>query len=305
MEPISHTPVLLQEVTQGLSLRPDDTVFDGTIGCGGHALALVQQLDADGTYIGVDADSMMLDSARKNIDAAHPVCRVSLHEDTFTNVERILFDKDTQHVNAMLLDLGWNSAHLHSGKGFSFQRDEPLEMAYSNKKEAVQFTARDIVNEWKEEQIATIIYSYGEERFSRRIAKKIVECREDVPIETTFQLRDLIESAIPRRFHTRRIHPATKTFQALRIAVNDEIGALQTYLQIVPNILADGGRIAIISFHSIEDRIVKRTFRQWEKDGLGVQMQKRPQTASAEELEINPKSRSAKLRIFTIISTHE
>ncbi len=217
----------------------------------------------------------------------------------FRNIESIVKGEGIESVDGVLADLGWNSEQFEgSGKGFSFQKDEPLQMTYGPADE-YPFTARDIVNDWSEEVVADVLYAYADERFSRRIARGIKEAREKQPIETTHQLASIVEASIGRR--RGKIHPATKTFQALRIAVNDELDALRELIEGATKVLRKDGRLAIITFHSIEDRIVKHRFKELEEAGYGEILTKKPLTPTVEEVEENPRSRSAKLRIFHIL----
>lgn len=209
-------------------------------------------------------------------------------------------------VDKILFDLGWSSFQLEAGRGFSLKSDEPLLMTYSSSegglasggKEPGALTAQKIVNEWAEESIADVIFGWGEERYSRRIAKCIVERRAKKPFTTARELAEAIYAAVSPRYRFGRIHPATRTFQALRIAVNDELGALTQALADGWRNLAQGGRIAVITFHSIEDRLVKQTFKQWEEAGEGKRITKKPLSPSEEEIASNPRARSAKLRVI-------
>ena len=291
---MQHVTVLQQEAVEGLSLSPSDIVVDATFGGGGHARAIIARLEEKGTYIGIDADATAF------IGQSLQTEKVTVHlvNDNFRNITQILGSLHIEHADAMLADLGWRLDQFIEGKkGFSFKEDEPLLMTYGDP-ELYTFTAHDIVNEWEESSIADIIFGYGEERQSRRIAKAIVHARKQAPITTTLQLTACIESVIPRR-HFHKVHPATKTFQALRMAVNDELGALETFLKEGFQALAPDGRMAIITFHSLEDRVVKQYFRMLKDAGLGELVTKKPIVASPEELEVNPRARSAKLRIIT------
>ena len=204
-------------------------------------------------------------------------------------------------ITKALFDLGWSSYQLDSGRGFSFSRDEPLLMTYS--KEGALVTAATIVNEWQESTIADIIYGFGEERYSRKIAKAIVERRQKKPFTTSAELAEFIKTVVPPPYAHGRIHPATRTFQALRMAVNDELGALHAGIRSAFEMLGPGGRIAVISFHSVEDRAVKHLFASLEKNGVGKRLTKKPIVASADELKSNPRARSAKLRVIEKVST--
>lgn len=223
-------------------------------------------------------------------------CDVTLLCENFRHIDRVL---ESKTINAALFDLGTSVDQIKSsGRGFSFQTDEPLLMTLSAEKKDDTVTAEKIVNTWSEETIKTILEAYGDEPFSGRIARAIVEAREKKPIRTTFELVEVIKEATPKFYHFKKIHPATRTFQALRIAVNDEFQALREGLRKTFERLSPGGRIAVISFHSVEDREVKQYFRELEQKGLGKRITKKPIRPGREEILGNPKSRSAKLRIF-------
>ncbi len=287
-----HVPVLLHEVIDNLDIQKGDVVLDATLGSGGHAEAILQKYP-DITFIGFDQDTEAIERTKARIGD-----KATLFEANFRDSEEVLRSHSIGHIDKALFDLGWSSDQFElSGRGFSFQKDEPLLMTFAKKSDGV--TAREVVNVWKEESLSDIIYGFGEERYSRRIAKKIVEARETKPIETTGQLVEIIKQATPSLYHHKKIHFATRTFQAIRIAVNDEYGALKVGLQGVWNLLAPHGRIAVISFHSGEDRIVKTFFKTLEKEGKGTLITKKPLTASPEEEKNNRRARSAKLRIIS------
>ncbi|MBM3261060.1 16S rRNA (cytosine(1402)-N(4))-methyltransferase RsmH, partial [Candidatus Kaiserbacteria bacterium] len=201
-------------------------------------------------------------------------------------------------IDKALFDLGWSGYQLSAGRGFSFLSDEPLLMTYVKDITSETLTAREIVNEWEEQSLIDIIAGWGEERYARRIAAAIVERRDQKPFETARDLGEVIKACVPSVYRYGRIHPATKTFQALRIAVNDELGSLQEGIASAYQMLAPGGRIAVITFHSIEDRIVKQTFVEWEKAKTGRRITKKPIVPTPEELAHNPRARSAKLRVI-------
>jgi len=223
-----------------------------------------------------------------------------LINDSFRNIAARLKEKGFDQVNGILMDIGISSVQLDdSGRGFTFQKDEPLLMTMEdNIIPDVTLTAYDLVNTSSESALADIIYAYGEDTFARRIAKAIVEAREIAPIKTTFDLVRVVESAIPSRFQKGKTNPATKTFQALRIAVNDELGALREGIAGAVAMLAPGGRLAVITFHSLEDRIVKNAFRDFQKDDIVKLIAKKPIAPTLSESKSNPRSRSAKLRII-------
>jgi 16S rRNA (cytosine1402-N4)-methyltransferase len=291
---MQHVTVLQQEAVDGLSLTLSDVVVDATFGAGGHAREIINRLGKKGTYIGIDADATAFEG--KSFTDAKP--NVHLVNDNFKNIETILRSLHITTVDAMLADLGWRMEQFaEGGKGFSFKHDEPLHMTFGDPS-TYEFTASDIVNEWAEDSIADIIYGYGEERMSRKIAKAIVNARNVAPLKTTDDLVRCIEAVIPRK-HFHKVHPATKTFQALRIAVNDELGTLEQFLKDGFAALSPGGRMAIITFHSLEDRVVKHTFKTLCDAELAERSTKKPIIPSAEELSKNPRARSAKLRIIT------
>ncbi len=285
-----HRTVLLHEAIEYLTLKPSDTVVDATLGGAGHSRAILESLDSRGTLIGFDADSDAIERAQKALASAK--ASVHLVHGNFRTIAEETRKLEISHIDKALFDLGWSSYQLSAGRGFSFQSDEPLSMAYD---QSQSLTAHTVVNDWSEESLADVIYGWGEERYSRRIAKAIVEAR---PITTARELGEIVRGAYPGRDRHGRIHPATKTFQAIRIAVNDELGALEEALADTWKILSSGGRIAVISFHSIEDRIVKHRFASWEKEGSGERITRKPITPSENELKENPRARSAKLRVI-------
>lgn len=288
---VGHTPVLLQEVLQSLVVTASDTVLDATLGGGGHARELVKALGAQGVFIGVDADSAAVERARTALATAHAT--VHLVQSNFRDLEAVFESRGVKKIDKALFDLGWSSYQLTAGRGFSFLADEPLLMTYSDAPQIV--TAERVVNTWAEQSLADVVYGWGEERNARKIAKAIVEAREKAPITTSRQLADIVERVVPRRG---KIHPATRTFQALRIAVNDEFGAIKKGLKAAWSHMSPGGRIAVITFHSAEDREVKLITREWEKKGEGKRLTKSPIVPSRDEMHENPRARSAKLRVM-------
>ncbi len=282
-----HQTVLLNETIEGLNLESDSVVLDCTFGGGGHSMEVLRRFPK-AKIIALDQDK---GAWRKNDE------RISFHNENFSDLDNVLKDKK---VDGIIFDLGLSSDQLeNSGRGFSFMKDEPLLMTMKENPRAEDLTAREIVNTWEEKNLADIIYGYGEERFSRRIAKGIMEARRNGEIKTTFELVNIIKEAVPEVYRRGRIHPATRTFQALRIAVNDELGALKDGLEKGFNRLKVGGRMAVISFHSLEDRITKKFYKMLEKEGKAKLINKKPITANPEELKNNPRARSAKLRILS------
>jgi 16S rRNA (cytosine1402-N4)-methyltransferase len=294
---MQHTTVLLHEAVDGLELSPSDTVVDATFGSGGHAKAITERLSKTGCYVGIDADESALDLEK--LGKVSPP--VHLIHSNFSEITNILRTLEIEQADAILADLGWRMEQFADGeKGFSFMHDGPLHMTFGKPDDYI-FTAEDIVNDWEEHVIADVLYGYAEERFSRRIAKAIVEARKQERITTTFQLVAIIEAAMPKavkRVKRFKTSPATKSFQALRIAVNDELKVLEVFIKDAFMALKPGGRLVIITFHSIEDRIVKHSFRELKEAGLATVVTKKPIVASEEELKENPRARSAKLRIL-------
>jgi 16S rRNA (cytosine1402-N4)-methyltransferase len=285
---VGHTPVLLHQSIDALNLSPTDVVVDGTFGGGGHSLLIAAQLGPKGRLICVDLDEA---AEVRFQDQFKGKKNTAFVQGNFKDTDTILAQAALTTVNKVLLDLGTSVFQLLADtRGFSFHSDVPLSMTFSEKGSHTGFTAADIVNTWQESSIADIIYGYGEEKSSRKIARAIVAARAIAPILTSKQLEAVIEQAVPRRG---RIHPATKTFQALRITTNDELGTLTEAMNNWWQALSPHGRLSIITFHSLEDRLVK----QWMKAQLnGTIITKKPITPSLEELHTNPRSRSAKLR---------
>ncbi len=271
-------------------------VVDATLGSSGHAKRIIETLGSRGVFVGIDADQSAIANGTEVLSGS--ACTLHLCNGNFRTIDSILEQLHIEHADAILADLGWRMEQFSgNGRGFSFQVDEPLLMTFGDPKDYV-FTAHDIVNEWDEENIINILRGYGEERFAGRIARHIVEARAEKPIDTTFALVAIIEAAVPAFYKRARIHCATRTFQALRITVNDEFAALEDFIKKSVALLTPHGRLAIITFHSIEDRIVKHLFKNLAHDHIGIVHTKKPIVASPEELQANPRARSAKLRIF-------
>jgi len=291
---MGHKSVLLHEAIDSLEIKKGETFFDGTLGSGGHSAYVCNTYGSDVALIGVDRDIDALERAEKRVNKEG--CSITTRQANFKDIGIVLNELGIKEVNAILLDIGLSSNQFEeSGRGFSFKKDEPLLMTFEKNPEEASFTAKTIVNNWDADQIEVIIKGYGEDRYARRIAKAIVENR---PLETTTDLVNVILEATPKRYHHGRIHPATRTFQALRIAVNDEIESLRLGIANCFEALAKDGRLAVISFHSIEDRIVKNFFKDKKIQGQGEMITKKPIVPSDEEIEENPRARSAKLRII-------
>ena len=302
-----HVPVLLEEVLEGLAIRQGGVYLDGTIGWGGHTSRILQMYE-DTRVIGLDRDAAALEAVSRKLSNFGD--RVLLFHSDFRQLDKVLDEAGVGLVDGALMDLGVSSMQLEDAdRGFSFAQDGPLDMRM-NPDSGV--AASEIVNTWAQTDLANLIYRYGEEKRSRAIAAAIVRTREASPIENTLQLADLI-SSVPGMGRVRNIHPATRTFQALRIEVNDELDAVRQVIPVGVERLTPGGRLAIISFHSLEDRIVKRSFRELEspcrcpkefpecrcgKVSAGKVLTRRPVVPSEEEIMVNPRSRSAKLRVF-------
>jgi 16S rRNA (cytosine1402-N4)-methyltransferase len=288
-----HAPVLVDEVLRWLTPVPPGTwIVDGTVGLGGHAAALMSHA-AESRLLGLDRDAEALAYAARRLAPFGSRC-VLRHAD-FRNLDAEARACGAAPAHAVLLDLGLSSLQLEqSGRGFSFQRDEALDMRFDTRQ---ALTAADLLRRSSEPDLAQIIHEYGEEPAARRIARRLVEARVRAPIRTTRQLAELVASAIPRRRRPRRIHPATRTFQALRIAVNDELGSLEAALPQGAELLAPGGRFGVIAFHSLEDRLVKGAFRRLSHAGWRA-LTRKPLRPSDDEVHSNPRARSARFRVL-------
>ena len=292
-----HTSVLLKETISNLQLADNSIYLDLTLGSAGHAQAVCTLGFKNLTIIGVDADSNAIERSAKNLQGCH--AKIILEKSNYRDFQNVLHKHHIKYVNAIVIDLGLSSEQLDiARRGFSFRFEEPLLMTLNDSPTDSELTAKIIVNEFSEESLANIIFAYGEERFARRIAKAIVEYRQHTPIDFTSQLADIVKNTIPKKFQSKKIHPATKTFQAIRIAVNNELETIRETILKIPLYLKTGGRVAIISFHSLEDRIVKHTFKELAERGVGKIVTSKPIIPTEEELLVNPRARSAKLRIF-------
>lgn len=292
-----HETVLLKETVDGLNLKAGDVVFDGTLGGGGHSEYVAKTFGKDVKIVAVDRDSEALARAEVRLKSAGANYALKLSD--YRKIDEVLEAEKVEKVQGIILDLGLSSNQLdESGRGFSFKNNEPLFMTFATPSDLPTVTAETVLNQWGEETLADIIYGYADERYAKRIAKKIVEAREEKEIKTTNDLVEIISQAVPAVYRRGKIHFATKTFQAIRMAVNDELGALREGLEKGFERLVVGGRMSIISFHSGEDRIVKNFFRDKVKDKKAILINKKIITASEEEIRRNPRSRSAKLRIL-------
>jgi len=292
-EAVTHLPVLVDEVTFLLRPRRGGWVVDGTIGMGGHAERLLEAGGESTRVLGIDCDPAALDRARRRL--ARFGDRVRIRHGSFRDVAVHASEAGISRAAAILLDLGLSSYQLDaSGRGFSFQKDEPLDMRFDPTRGR---TAADLLAHATEAELARILFEYGEERHARRIAKRIVERRRRSPLTITADLVEAVKAGVPRAAWSRRTHVATRTFQALRMAVNEEPEALCEALDAAPALLERGGRLGVISFHSGEDRTVKHAFRALERAGF-IELEPSPVTASDDEISGNPRARSAKLRVL-------
>lgn len=284
---IIHTPVMLNESLEYLNIKPGDRIVDCTIGEGGHSVEILKRIGEKGLLIGIDKDEDALSRARSRLSLIGS--NFVLVHDTFANLSNILENSSVKRVSGIIADLGISSLQLYKAeRGFSFMKDGPLDMRMN---QSTDITASTLVNSLTESELADVIYYYGEEHLARRIAKAIVVYRKKKRIETTSELAHIVESVYKRRG---RINPATKTFQALRIAVNNELKDLEKFLKEAPLFLNKGGRIVVISYHSLEDRIVKRAFIN---NPVLKRVNKKVIIPGRDEVKANPRARSAKMRV--------
>jgi 16S rRNA (cytosine1402-N4)-methyltransferase len=302
-----HKPVLLKECIDGLNIKQDGIYLDGTLGRAGHSLEIVKRLES-GRLIAIDRDETAIRESSERVGKYAD--KITFFHGNFKNVKQILSGLGIDKVDGMLFDLGVSSPQLDDAKrGFSYMADAPLDMRMD---ETSSFSAFDVVNGWDEQKLKKILYEYGEERYAPRIAYNIIKRRAIRPIKTTFELVDIIRGSMPPTALREKQHPAKRSFQAIRIAVNDELGSISGMLSDATDMLAKGGRLAVISFHSLEDRLVKNAMQSGDKGctcpkdlpmcvcGFVPRLKiltKKPVTASEEELKENPRARSAKLRI--------
>jgi 16S rRNA (cytosine1402-N4)-methyltransferase len=293
---MSHTAVLLQEVIESLNPLPGGVFVDGTFGAGGHSRLIAEKIGKNGKLFAFDADrNVFSDSVVDDLNTLTkftPICA------NFRELNEKLTERGMQSIDGALFDLGLSSTQLEeSGRGFTFLKDEPLEMTFKAMPEAGDVTAAMVLNEWSEETLASVLKGFGEERFSRKIASAIVKARKVGPIRTTGQLVEVIHEATPIWYQRGRTHFATRTFQAIRMAVNDELGAISAGIRDAVKLLRPGGRVAVITFHSIEDRAVKRLLRECMNEGIVSLVTKKPIIPKRAELVENRRARSAKLRV--------
>lgn len=298
-----HIPVLFTECVDALSIDPNGVYVDGTLGGAGHAAAIAEQLSPKGTFIGIDVDSDAIMRAQERLSVYS--CKKHLVHDNFRNLHAILAKCKIESVSGILLDLGWSSFQIEDAtRGLSFLHDGPLDMNLSKGLDTERLTAYEIVNFWEEDTLADIFFGYGDETKARVIARHIIQVRKKAPITTTAKLAEtVIEALFPKKVASNKnayfkIHPATKVFQALRIAVNDELQVITETLHAGIKALDTGGRFAVITFHSGEDRIVKHLFKSYSDQGVIQLVNKKPIVPTDQEIKQNPRSRSSKLRII-------
>lgn len=293
-----HISVLQKEIIQILDPKPGDKFIDCTGGEGGHTLAILEKIIPEGKILTIDRDSRNVEVIRLKVKESRLENNLILINDNYLNLERIVSENNFDNISGIIFDLGFSSWHVdESTKGFSFRKNEILDMRYSND----GLSAWEIVNSWPPEELEIIFKNYGEERFSKSITKGIINQRKKEKIKTTFDLIEVIEKSVPSFYKRSRIHFATKVFQALRIATNDELETIKKTLPQALKLLKKGGKIAVISFHSLEDRIIKNFFKDnYNKEFLKIET-KKPIIPSKEEQIKNPRSRSAKLRVATKI----
>ncbi len=304
-----HKSVLLEETIENLNIKPDGIYVDGTLGGGGHSYHIAEQLSSNGRLIGIDQDADAIAAATKRLEPFSD--RVTIVRNNYCNFEQVLKELSIDKVDGIVLDLGVSSYQLDTAeRGFTYKTDAPLDMRMDQRQ---QLTAKDIVNTYSEFDLYRIIRDYGEDKFAKNIARHIVSARQIKPIETTFELNEVIKAAIPMKVRAVGGHPAKKTFQAIRIELNHELDVLEDSIDTMIDHLNDKGRICIITFHSLEDRIVKTRFRNCEnpctcppdfpvcvcgKKSKGKVITRKPIVPSEEELEENKRSKSSKLRVF-------
>lgn len=291
MEETIHTPVLLKEILEIFNPQAGERYIDATINGGGHAKEILDRIGESGLLFGIDRDAELINRLKNKFATRENLIAIC---DSYRELDNLNITYGFGAINGILFDLGFSSYHVDtSGRGFSFLRDEPLDMRYNPEKTTLN--AYTIINSWSKEELTRIGKEYGEERFAGKIAEFIVRQRTHAPISSTFELVRIIRHAIPAGV-TGKIHPATRTFQALRIAVNDELEELSAGLEKGIDLLSNGGKMIVISFHSLEDAIVKQAFRSKEKKEIVRLITKKPTCALPQEIQKNPRARSAKLR---------
>ena len=290
-----HVPVLLQEVIEKLEPSSGEFLIDGTLGSGGHSRELIERIKPGGKFLGIDWDKRAVDRARKRL-RGDELEKFVIRSGNYIDLLKILNEEGMGKADMLLLDLGFSSDQLDTKRGFSFQKNEPLIMTYNDE----LVPAYSAIRQLKKRELAEVIRAYSDERYANKIAEAIYERGRKSPIKTTGELAEVIRSAVPRNYENGRINPATRTFQAIRMYVNEELENLEGLLKNLKEIVRENGRVAIISFHSKEDRLVKNYFRDMAHAGEAELITKKPVQAGIEDVKENPKSRSAKLRVIKI-----
>jgi len=310
---MSHIPVLLNEVIEAFEPHPGKFIIDGTVNGGGHAEALIKKITPGGIFLGVDLDGQILERTKDRIESNLKIknwdLKILFAHDSYSNLPKIIEQKVLPKADGLLLDLGFSSEQLEAKRGFAYRGEdklnEPLDMRYdpssAKASEGVAPTAAEVLNSYREEELADIFWKYGEERFARRIAHGIVEARKEQRIITVGELIDAIKKSVPQFFKKGETDVTMRIFQALRIYVNSELENIEKVLGELDRIVNKGGRVAIITFHSLEDRLVKNKFKELEENGTVKILNKKPIVPKDEEITQNPRSRSAKLRTIQII----
>lgn len=307
----NHKSVLLEETINSLNIKPDGIYVDGTLGGAGHAAKVIERLSGNGRFIGIDQDEDALCAAKEKLSRYNDKVRIDIVKSNYKDMINVLKSLNIEKVDGILLDIGVSSYQIDTvERGFTYKEDGPLDMRMDK---SSSFSAKNVVNEYSEMELFRIIRDYGEDKFAKNIAKHIVQKRAEKPFETTGELIEAIKAAIPAKIRSNGGHPAKKTFQAIRIEVNKELEVLENSIDEMIDALADGGRLSIITFHSLEDRIVKNKFRENEnpcicppnfpvcvcgRKSKGIVITRKPIVPSDEEISENKRSKSSKLRVF-------
>lgn len=296
-----HVPVMLREVVDALQCQDGSWIVDGTLGLGGYARDILKASAPTGVVVGLDVDPVALKIAQDNLKEFGN--RLKVVRGSYADVSDHLKSLDRTSCNGICIDIGVSSLQIDTDeRGFSFQREGPLDMRMNPD---ISQTAADLVNTASAEELAQWFWEYGEERFSRKIAAALVGERSRKPFTTTTELAECVKGAVPKPARFGRIHPSTRVFQALRIVVNDELGALKQFLATAPECLSDGGRVVVVSYHSLEDRLVKQSWKQWAETEKFKIITKRPLVPSDDEVQVNPRARSAKMRVLERVGSSQ
>lgn len=292
---MTHIPVLLNEVIKLLNPKPGEFIIDGTLGSGGHARKIIPHLKPDGHFLGLDWDERSAEKIKEDLKALG-LKDVKIGHGNYKDLPEILKEENLPKADGLLLDLGFSSEQIFAGRGFSFNADEPLLMTYDEEATPLY----KVLKQFRKKELSRAIRDLSDERYADKIAVAITEAEKKSPIRTSRELAEIIRNTVPKNYERGRIDPATRTFMALRMLVNDELGNLERLLKSIPEIVKPGGRVAIITFHSGEDRLVKNYFRELANNDKAKLVTKKPLEPTAREVQKNPKSRSAKLRVIEI-----